>query len=368
MAEQRRGATRAQVLAGAVAIVVLAALVLIVFGRSPAGERALDGRPVPTPRPQAMGAEDQAFVQTLGSDRLSASEDRPTGIDVAPGLALAHGGQNSPLTVLHLETGELELTGIRAEPLVQSGANLVLASADHRTIGWLPIDALTEMPQGWTTSRAAHADRDGEIWLFRFDDAEWARFELDSARIVERRPARGMVMHSVPPWEPMSLVPGPHVIGTTDGIFEWTGQAYDRVAAGRVLASSESAVLIERCSNPADECVTSWFDRTTWRQLRLPTPTDPAWTHELAGDDRWLVSTDPRRTGTELVELATGRRLIFDAAVGSVDVSPDGSLLALVYREQVVLMDLADPAGAQRLAGLEPVDRGRLRFVEMTSG
>lgn len=354
---------RVRTIVAILALVITAALVLRIA-------QGPDETPVallPTPTPQPVLDDDARFLQAIIADDVEIVSSEVVGIDVPTRLHLFYGG-DEPITWLDLATGDVDTSGIRVEPLVQSGDHLVLASADHRLVGWLPLTALGEMPQGWTASRIAPTAQADHSWFFHLDTNEWVNMNLGTGRIVERRVAQGQTTSAVQPWHDLSLISGPDLISTADGVYAWTIEGYLRVNSGRVLASTDTHVLLERCDPPDAPCTMAWFDRSTWDQVEWPTPSEPVRSIEVAGGGRWLQATDRDNTGIELIELATSRRLRFDPKVTTVTVSDDGRLVAFVRRGAVHLADLDRLETLQVLGAFGEVSEGRLRFVVMPDG
>ena len=319
---------------------------------------------VPTPTAVPERESDREFLDVVLAQTAPLTDGAPAAVDVTPGLALFYGGRD-PMQWIDLTTGESGTIGIQVEPLAQSGDHLVLASEDHRLVGWLPLGSLSEMPQGWTASRAALSTEPGRMWFYHLDDSRWVDVELATGRVQRWRNAQGQTTTSVLPWHPMSLVSGPDLISTPDGVFEWRNNAYVQVSTGRVLTTTDEWVLIERCDPPDEPCGVAWFDRQTWDQVDRPTPTNPVQSAEVVGDGRWLLAADRDRAGFDLIELATGRRIRFDPKVQSVTVSPNGQLVAFIRSGEVHLADLDQLDSIERLAIFGASAHGRLRFVEL---
>jgi len=319
---------------------------------------------VPTPTAVVESDADARFAKLVEAGTVPIAATNPSRPSAADGLALFYGGDGS-LQWLDLTTGDINTAGIRAEPLVQSGDQLVLASADHRLVGWLPLDALNEMPQGWTASRTARPTVPGQIWFFHLEVSEWVNIELAAGRVLDRRRAQGQTTTGVLPWHPMSLISGPDLISTHDGVFQWNGARYERVSTGRVVATTDEWALVERCDPPDRACSAAWFDRTSWDQVDRPTPASPAIEAEIVGDGNWLLSTNRDDTGFELIDLVTARRINFDSKVQSVAMSPDSQLIAFLRAGEIFLTDLDQPDAVERLGGFTDVRDGRLHFVQM---
>jgi hypothetical protein len=347
--------------------ILAAALVVTVLFRGVGGDGtdAATNLLIPTPTPVPESVSDSEFLRAVETKAIPLSEAAPVSIEVPEGLHLFYGGRH-PLQWVDLTTGDWEGIGVQVEPLVQVGEHLVLASEDHRLVGWLPLDSLSEMPQGWTASRTAVSSEPGKVWFFHLDESRWVHVDLVTGRVSDRRNAQGQNITSVLPWHPMSLVNSPDLISTADGVYEWDQNHYELVSSGRVLTTSEDLVLLQRCDPPDEPCSVAWFDRTTWDQVEQPTPTNPVQSTEVVGNGRWLLAADRDRAGFELLELATGRRVRFDSKVQSVAVSPDGELVAFIRSGEVHLahLDRLNETG-QRLAAFGEQANGRLHFVQM---
>ncbi len=383
----RSRSPRAAVVAG---VVVVAGL-LWLLGRG--------GEPDPTPE-----ADESAAASTdEASGGADGDTDTPstTALTVPPpsgpisvpapvvgqrsGFSLFYGGE-APLQSLDLDTGLLTRFGLTAHPVLVTGRDLVLYEEGVGVVGWVPLDDPGQQVMTWKRGQVAPGSGPGLLWVLdpetdephpegiEVGDGRWELFDVVRNRITVRLPAdlhpevEGRVADEPIGGALDAVRPGPFFSSRPDGVYLSIEGGFRRVAAGRLLAHDRSTVLVGRC--PADvagvtPCDLTWFDAETGDVLDRPVPGVRPRVANLVADGAWLHSIGWDGS-SELLELATGRRIEHTWATDRPTISPDGRWLAEWFGTTVVVSDLGGGGAPRNVGSIEAFERngpGSLLFV-----
>ncbi len=291
------------------------------------------------------------------------------------GLTLFLGG-DTPLTAVDLDSGDVTRYGLTAHPILATGGELVLYQEDAGIVGWVPLDDPGQQALTWKQGRVAAGSGPGLVWVLDPTNDEphpagvevgfgrWELFETASSRRVFRMP--GDLYPDIERFiEATPLVggsfeafrPGPWFTTRRDGVYRAIEDGYTRVSGGRVLAVDEEAILIEQCTVDGF-CDLAWVGVETGELFDRILPEVRPRVARLVAGGAWLHSVGWGGT-SELLELATGRRIEQDWAEARPTISPDGSWLAHWSDSTLLLSDLRGGGDPEPVIGLELLDRGR---------
>lgn len=307
------------------------------------------------------------------------------------GLTLFLGGDR-PLTAIDLDSGEISQYGLTAHPVLVTGGDLVLYQEEAGIVGWVPLEEPGRQALSWKRGRVAAGSGPGLLWILDPEVDEphpagvdvgfgrWELFETATNRRVFRMPGDlypdiETFIEAPPtvggPFE--ALRPGPWFSTRRDGVYRAIEDGYTRVTSGRVLANDEEAVLVEQCSIEG-LCAVAWFAVETGEPVDRALPQVRPRVARLVAGGAWLHSVGWAGT-SELLELATGRRIEHDWAEARPTLSPDGRWLAYWtgpsldsgVEPALVISDVATDGEPRPVAGIDSIERGEspgLLFVQ----
>jgi hypothetical protein len=289
------------------------------------------------------------------------------------GLWLFYGGDDS-LQRVDLDTGNLDVYGLRAHPLMAVAGELVVAHAGSNTLGWVGLDNPGEQAEGWKNAwLAVDVTSPDRAWLLAND--EWVLHDLAANTLLERVPvAAAPPLGGGPVGRPALMIPGPEVISTPNGVYQLETGAYRRVLdGGQVLLFDSDRALVQRCGEVLIDCTVVWRSRSGWSSQDLPTPVGPVAFAEVLGSGRWLHTIDPAGQHRLLAlddgeGLARGESFQVEVEVESLSVSSDARWLAVKRRDAGVieLIDLSTGLVESRFEGFEVGQGGTLLLVSQT--
>lgn len=302
------------------------------------------------------------------------------------GLSLFYGGEG-PLQSLDLDTGALTRYGLDAHPVLVTGRELVLYRENAGIVGWVPLDDPGQQVMTWKRGQVAPGSGPGLLWVLdpetdephpeglEVGEGRWELFDVVRNRITIRFPAdlHPEIEERVAGDEPIgglldAIRPGPFFSTRTDGVYLSIDGGFQRLATGRLLAHDRDTVLVGRC--PPDlagvtPCELTWFDVETGAELDRPVPeVRPRVVNFVAGGN-WLHTVAWDGT-SELLELASGRRIVHTWATDRPTLSPDGRWLAEWFGTTVVISDLEGDGPPRNVGSVQAFERegpGSLLFV-----
>lgn len=381
------------VLAG---LAVVAALLVLLARPGQTGDGSdgpADGAaspPATSTPPTTRSARTPATVPTTALPALAAPvAGEPSG------MTLFLGG-DQPLTAIDLDSGEVSRYGLTAHPVLATGGDLVLYQEEVGIVGWVPIEDPGRQALSWKRGRVAAGSGPGLLWILDPEVDEphpagvdvgfgrWELFETATNRRVFRMPGDlypdiERFIEAPPtvggPFE--ALRPGPWFSTRRDGVYRAIEDGYTLVTTGRVLTNDEDAVLVEQCTIEGT-CTVAWFAVETGEPVDRALPRVRPRVARLVGGGAWLHSVGWAGT-SELLELATGRRVEHDWAEARPTLSPDGRWLAHWAGPSLgsgsgsgagytlVISDLAADGAPRPVAEIDTIERGRspgLLFVQ----
>ena len=404
----RTGLTRMALLGGVVAVVAM----LLVLGRAGPeaglgqlgdGELVEDlvdgGQPGDTRGGASTGAQAVAPTTSIPGAMPADRVDTSPSSVVAPapmlgqrsGLSLFYGG-DGPLQVVDLDTGTLTRYGLVAHPVLTTGADLVLYQEETGVVGWVPLDNPGQQALTWKRGLVAAGTGPGLLWILDpeyvgstpvpggdpDEDADdgadgggpadagvgsgrWELFETPGNRLVVRIPAdlHAEVEEVEAAQQPLggaiqAVRPGPFFSTRPDGVYLAIEGGFQRVASGRLVAHDWATALVGDCP-PDGGCDLSWIDAETGERVDRPVPQVRPRVANLVAGGTWLHSVDWEGT-SELLELATGRRIEHVWATDRPTLSPDGRWLAEWFGTTVVLSDLDGDGPPRTVSWIEAFD------------
>ncbi|MEL6982845.1 MAG: hypothetical protein AAFO29_10520, partial [Actinomycetota bacterium] len=306
------------------------------------------------------------------------------------GMTLFIGGDR-PLTAIDLDSGQVSQYGLMAHPVLVTGGDLVLYQEDTGIVGWVPVEDPGRQALSWKRGRVAAGSGPGLLWILDPEVDEphpagvdvgfgrWELFETATNRRVFRMP--GDLYPDIesfieaPPTVGGSFEavrPGPWFSTRRDGVYRAIEDGYTRVADGRVLANDED-VLVEQCSIEG-VCNVAWYAVETGDPVDRVLPQVRPRVARLVAGGAWLHSVGWAGT-SELLELATGRRIEHDWAEARPTVSPDGRWLAhwtasssgSGAEHTLIISDLATDGDLRPVAEIDSIEPGAstgLLFVQ----
>lgn len=275
---------------------------------------------VPTSRPVATSPTTQLpGQQVLGE---------PTG------LWLFFGG-DANLQRLDLDTGYVDVFGLRAHPLLVVGAELVIGHNNTGSVGWVSLIDPGEQPNGWKEARISRGVLAGHLWTY--EESVWTRFDLADNTVLEQFAANAPVpLAAGTEGRSATLIPGPRLISTPNGIFEATDAGeHVKVATGRLLTFDDERALVEQCVDTLTQCEMVWLKRGSWERLDLPVPETGAQFAEILGGGRYLHTVDSTGIRHQVLPLEVaqgqdaGAAFRLDTDAGSLTISNDGRWMAI---------------------------------------
>lgn len=335
------------------------------------------------------------------------------------GFTLYYGG-DAPLQAVDLDTGELSVYGIRADPVLVTGRTLVIHRAEVGLNGWVDLDDAGQQVGAWKPGRVSGSpDRPDLLWVLDVENDEphpagpeanagigsgrWELIDTTRSRVMFRLPAdlhpgfSGLAGDDPVGGVFDALHHGPLVSIRPDGVYRHDEDGYRRIApAGWVLAVDDQTgrALVASCGPTPDgaggaggdegaggadraggnegdgACPLGWVDIATGQGVDWPVPEIAVRAATVTGGGRWLHSVSPDGM-SELLELDSGRRLRHAWATSRPAVSPDGRWLAEWLRGVVVISDL-DGGGTPITAGwvrdFEEEGSGSLVFAPASTG
>lgn len=331
----------------------------------------------------APDAGETAERATAGGDQGGDGGDdgNPVGpiVGEPTGLGVVVGSYDSvdPLLLLALDSGRsFELSNLRGRPVGKTGQTLVLATWDDihtadltsrrpEAVSIMDFDIM-EFDSGvsdyvqvvgetiWTTAGAGEDRRmvglsiDGDL----VDEVDLSGLSLGFSWL------NGPV--------------GPDIVESKGGgVYRRSGSDFQRLSTGRVRVAGEAIVLVDECDDRM-RCTSRWHDRETWDSLDLPAPAYKEDTASVVvGADRWLLTTNWRTGGVELIEIETGlvaREWQGGGMLGfgqAAPISPDGRwLVDLSVRSSPVVVDL--DSGAEWPVELSPGPDAVVTIIDLT--
>lgn len=289
------------------------------------------------------------------------------------GLTLFLGG-DTPLTAIDLDSGDVTRYGVTAHPILVTGDDLVLYEEDAAIVGWVPLRDPGQQALSWKRGRVAAGSEPGRLWVLdpaadephpagvEVGFGRWELFETATSRRVLRMPGDlypdiERFIEATPmvggPFE--AFRPGPWFSTRRDGVYRAIEDGYTRVAGGRVLAVDDDAILIEQCTVDGF-CDLGWVGVETGELFDRFLPEVRPRVARLVAGGAWLHSVGWAGT-SELLELATGRRIEHDWLANRPTISPDGHWLAHWSDTTLVLSDLRDGVRPQPVIGLDLLER-----------
>lgn len=343
---------------------------------------ALLARPGPSEEPEDEAAPSTTATTTAPASTTTLPATPPPTVPVldAPvleepvGLTLFLGG-DTPLTALDLDSGQVTRYGVTAHPVLVTGEDLVLYEEDAGIVGWVPLRDPGQQALSWKRGRVAEGSEPGLLWVLDPEVDEphpagsevgfgrWELFETASNRRVLRMPgdlypdierfieATPMVGGPIEAFRP-----GPWFSTRRDGVYRAIEDGYTRVAGGRVLVVDDDAFLIEQCTVDGF-CDLAWVGVETGELVDRVLPEVRPRVARLMAGGAWLHSVGWAGT-SELLELATGRRIEHDWLANRPTISPQGNWLAHWSDTTLVLSDLRDGVQPQPVIGIDLLERG----------
>ncbi len=297
-------------------------------------------------------------------------------------LLLFYGG-DGPLQSVDLDSGVLTRYGLVAHPVLATGRVLVLHQEQAGIVGWVPLDDPGQQALTWKRGQVAPGSGPGLLWVLdpstdephrdeEVGSGRWELFDVVRNRISLRIPAdlhpevEGVRQREDPLGGVADVVrPAPFFSNRPDGVYLSGEDGFRKVADGRLFAHDRGTALVGRCS-AEESCQLRWIETADGTTIDRPLPRARPRVANLVADGAWLHSI--RDDGTsELLELATGRRIEHNWASDRPTISPDGRWLAEWFGTTVVLSDLAGD-GPPRTVGwigdFEAEGPGSLLFVD----
>ncbi len=151
----------------------------------------------------------------------------------------------------------------------------------------------------------------------------------------------------------------PRIAGEpVSGIFRWDGREMVKLNDDRLLAVGTDVLLSRTCVRPS-VCETRWHERSTGSEVSRSTPERQADDYVLSADGRLVAGIGPggsswvfdTETGTYILE---DLDVYAEARGSSFSLAPDGSTIALVIGDQVVLhsVDTGEQTTIDRAPGM----------------
>lgn len=274
------------------------------------------------------------------------------------GLWLFYGGVDR-LQRIDLDTGEHEVVGMRARPILVTGSELVLATVDRPLIGWASLNDPSEMPDGWRQARVATSDIAGSVWLHLTDSSSWMLSDLVAMRdgkTTELPP--GIDLGRQPSFADGMLLHGRDLAVVDGRIYEHDRAGWNEVTSGWLVGFTDRAALVERCAT-LTSCHRTWYRRRDWSPLRGAPDVEAA----LAGGEVAAVVADMTDT-TQERQPFVGAALLAGLADDDVSVCCDQHWLAARVGDRVGLFDVVNGQLVAWFDGLLVEDGGRILLVE----
>ncbi len=228
------------------------------------------------------------------------------------GLWLVVGGYDygNPVSLLHLDTGEVIETDADGAPLGMIGNSVVLAG-QNGSLAVVDLVAAVDPDRGVEPVRIGSSD----VWV-NFarirDDTIWASFSgpEDDDLTIRGFNVRGEQTEELDVGFAAFLFgwsgDADLLFDEAGGVYERTGAGFRRVSTGHLLAAGDSLALIRECDARLN-CVSRWFSRSDWEPLRYPAPdVSPQSSQSEVVADRWLVQTAWGGSVT-ITEIRTGK-------------------------------------------------------------
>ncbi len=359
-------------------VVVVALLALLARPGTPdaQGDEAGPSTTTPSTAPASIPSTTTAVTtpSTTAPGSIPLAYDGPV-LGEDTGLTLFLGG-DTPLTAIDLDSGAVTRYGVTAHPILVTGADLVLYEEDAAIVGWVPLQDPGQQALSWKRGKVAEGSGPGLLWVLNPATDEphpagvevgygrWELFETATSRRVFRMPGDlypdiERFIEATPmvggPFE--AFRPGPWFTTRRDGVYRAVEDGYTRVAGGRVLAIDDEAILVEQCTVDGF-CDLAWVGVETGELFDRILPEVRPRVARLVAGGTWLHSIGWAGT-SELLELATGRRIEQDWEEARPTISPDGSWLAHWSDTTLVLSDLRDGGNPRPVIDLELLGRGR---------
>ncbi|MEM9562931.1 MAG: hypothetical protein AAGA93_09955 [Actinomycetota bacterium] len=297
-------------------------------------------------------------------------------------LLLFYGG-DGPLQSVDLDSGVLTRYGLVAHPVLATGRVLVLHQEEAGIVGWVPLDDPGQQALTWKRGQVAPGSGPGLLWVLDpttdepheegadVGSGRWELFDVVRNRISVRIPAdlHPEIEEPASSEEPLGGIadvirPGPFFSTRPDGVYLSIEGGFRKVADGRLLAHDLETALVGTC--PADAtCDLRWIETVGGTTIDRPLPGIRPRVANLVAGGAWLHSIADDGT-SELLELATGRRIKHNWPTDRPTLSPDGRWLAEWFGTTVVLSDLGGngpPRTVGWVADFEADGPGSLLFV-----
>ncbi len=230
----------------------------------------------------------------------------PTGLGVVIG-SFDSGGA---LRVVSLDTGEtFELSQARGRPIGMLDGQLVAAHHGEIYLTDLALSegertSIVNFQSGWIDYVELVDDR---IWTVANDEDSYRMVAYTAdGELVDEIDMSAMTFGFG--W-PVAASASELVQNTAGGIYRRSDSGFDRLSTGRIRAHGRSMVLVDVCDDRM-ECRAEWRHIDDWSELDFPAPPSTVDSMStVAGNDRWLMTTDWRHGTVSLVEIATGREV-----------------------------------------------------------
>ena len=197
---------------------------------------------------------------------------------------LFYGGPD-PLQRLDLDSGALEVTGLRAAPLMARDGELVIRQASSGAVGWVSAADPSEQADGWRQAVVAPGRSTNDLWTV--SGSTWTRHDLTTNRTIEERRIRGSEPAGPAITGRLAALTGePTLVSTAFGLYRYDGDDYRYLSRGRLLASDSNRALIEECGEQLTDCALRWIEPSTGSELELPLPTVSLLAAEVVGNGR----------------------------------------------------------------------------------
>lgn len=312
---------------------------------------------------EAEQAREEATTTTQGptSSDPSGGDGRPAATDepVPPllgeetGLQLVVGRESGgSLEIIDLDSGvSTDIEGVRGTPIGQVDSSLVLLNPSTGSTLRLDLDDPTAeaVTLGGSSQRFFEVVEisDGAIWVATEDEGETVLQAIDlTGEVIDQVDFPLLNPFGFGPWSlsrPSELFYDP-----AGGLYRRSGDDFELVAEGQVLAAGERVAVMRQCDDERD-CALRWYDIRSSGVIGFPAPppADGQGLYQLVGGDRWLVYIDWRTNEGELIEVATSRSVrdldisnIFGFEPTVVTVSDDGRWLVDTVDGMLVVVDL----------------------------
>ncbi|MGI9595941.1 MAG: hypothetical protein ACR2QK_07260, partial [Acidimicrobiales bacterium] len=225
------------------------------------------------------------------------------------GLGLVIGSYDSggTIDILVLDTGEVfELPGVPGRPVGMVDQSLVASRYGEIFVADLSKPepepkTVFDAENGWNDY--VEVD-DGRIWTIA-DDAEtlsMVAYSVDGELIDS---VDLSLLGSGFGW-PIMTGASDLVQSSAGGVFRRVGSDFERLSTGRLRTVGNELALVDECDDRL-RCRSRWHRVDDWTELDLPAPSfDADAFSTVAGDDRWLLTTNWRSSEMTLTEVATG--------------------------------------------------------------